>query len=68
MRKQILLDIDSDLYDGVCGLEGVENVSRYLEKLIRLHLPHPDLDQGYQEMAADVEKRARSTRVGGRGN
>ena len=58
MQKKLTITIDEEVYEGLYQTIGRRRISRFIEKLIRLHVLQPDLEQAYQRMAQDEKREA----------
>jgi hypothetical protein len=56
MQKKLTLTIDEEVYEGLRKNIGPRKISKFIEKLVRPYVIHPDLESAYAEMARD-EKR-----------
>jgi len=56
MTKQLTITLDEEVYSGLQKLGGAEQISSYIEKLVRPHVLPADLEQGYRAMAADAQR------------
>ncbi len=56
MTKQLTITLDEEVYRGLQKLVGEDQISGYIEKLVRPHLPPADLEEGYRAMAADAQR------------
>ncbi len=56
MRKRLTITIDEKVYDGLLKILGSQEISQFIEDLIRPHVLDLDLDFAYAEMAADEER------------
>lgn len=58
MQKKLTITIDEEVYDGLCRAVGREQISEFIESLVRPHVIEVDLKEGYRQMAADEEYEA----------
>ena len=58
MRRKLTITIDEDVYDGLYRVAGRRNVSKFIESMVRPHIPAGNLDEGYRQMAGDAEREA----------
>ncbi|MBI2926987.1 MAG: addiction module antitoxin [Verrucomicrobia bacterium] len=56
MTKQLTITLDEEVYRGLRKLVRDDQISGYIEKLVRPHLPPADLEEGYRAMAADAQR------------
>ena len=56
MQKKLTIMLDEKVYEGPYEVVGPRHISRFIEDLVRPHVPHPDLDAAYAEMARDEER------------
>ena len=56
MTKQLTITLDEEIYHGLQKLGGAEQISSYIEQLVRPHVLPVDLEEGYRAMAADVQR------------
>ena len=70
MQKQVTITLDEAVYDGLCRTVEQDDVSRFIEDLLRPYvLPEArglSLEEGYRAMAADAV-REREAREWGEG-
>jgi len=58
MNRQLTITVDEGVYEGLQQVIGQERISQFIEDLVRPHVLHPDLSEGYQLMAADEAREA----------
>ncbi len=58
MQKKLTITIDEEVYDGLCRAVGREQISEFIESLVRPHVIEADLEEGYRQMAEDEEYEA----------
>jgi hypothetical protein len=62
MQKQMTITLDESVYDGLFRVVGKNDVSRFIEDLLRPHVldqvREAALEDGYRAMAADREREA----------
>ena len=61
MQKKLTITIDEEVYDGLCRAVGREQISEFIESLVRpkvIKVSRADLEEGYRQMAADEEYEA----------
>ena len=61
MQKKLTITIDAEVYDGLCKTVGREQISEFIESLVRpkvIKVSRADLKEGYRQMAADEEHEA----------
>ena len=61
MHKRITITLDESVYDGLYRTVGKRHISQFIEDLLRPHVLDTNLDQGYQAMAADLEREVEAT-------
>ncbi|MBN1887888.1 MAG: hypothetical protein JW850_07845 [Thermoflexales bacterium] len=57
-QKELTITLDEQVYDGLYALVGQQNISQFIESLVRPHVVNIDLDAAYCEMAQDQEREA----------
>ena len=58
MNRQLTITVDEGVYEGLYQVIGQERISQFIEDLVRPHVLHPDLSEGYRLMAADEAREA----------
>jgi hypothetical protein len=58
MSRKLTITVDEGVYEGLNQVIGPERISQFIEDLVRPHLLHPDLSEGYRLMAADEAREA----------
>ena len=58
MQRKLTITLDEQVYDGLCKAVGREQISEFIESLVRPHVIDIDLEKGYRQMAADEEREA----------
>ena len=58
MQKKLTITLDEQVYDSLCKSVRREDISGFIESLVRPHVMQVDLDEGYRQMAADEEYEA----------
>jgi predicted CopG family antitoxin len=53
MQKKLTITVDERVYDGLYSVVGRQNISQFIESLVRPHVVKPSLESAYQEMALD---------------
>lgn len=53
MRKKLSITLDGQVYEGLHEVIGRHRISRFIEDLVRPHVPYHDLEAAYMEMAQD---------------
>jgi predicted CopG family antitoxin len=53
VHKKLTITLDAEVYDGLHRVIGRGSISSFIEDLVRPHVVGADLEQQYQEMAAD---------------
>jgi len=53
MHREMTITLDEAVYEGLCRMVGRSKISQFIEDLIRPHVMHASLDEGYRAMAAD---------------
>ena len=59
MQRKLVITLDEQVYDGLCKAVGREQISEFIESLVRPHvikISPADLEAGYRQMAADEER------------
>ena len=56
MRKKLTITLDETVYETLHKLIGRGNISQYIEGLLRPKLIEGAIEDGYREMAMDVER------------
>ena len=62
MTKDIMITVDDQVYDGLHNVVGQQNISSFIESLVRPHVVQEDLDGAYQQMAQDEAREAEALR------
>ena len=62
MTKDITITVDDQVYDGLHNVVGQQNISSFIESLVRPHVVQEDLDGAYQQMAQDEAREAEALR------
>ena len=60
MQKTLTITLDAQTFEDLNKLIGKENISQYVEDLVRSHLAELELEAGYVAMAADTEREAQA--------
>lgn len=58
MKKKLTIAIDAKVHNELHKVIGRENISRFIEDVIRLHVLNRDLEMGYAQMARDKAREA----------
>ena len=58
MAKKLTITVSDDVYDGLYSKIGPRRIGKYLESLVREHLPPRTLAAEYAEAAKDEEAEA----------
>lgn len=58
MRKQLTVTLEDEVYDGLIRAVGHENISQFINGLVRPHVLKSDLEAGYRATAADEAREA----------
>ena len=58
MQRKLTITLDEQVYDGLCKTVGREQISEFIESLVRPHVIEVDLEEGYRQMAEDQEYEA----------
>lgn len=58
MHKRMTITLDEAVYEGLYRMVGKRRISQFIETLVRPHVLDTTLDDGYQAMAADLEREA----------
>ena len=53
VQKKLTITIDETVYAGLHHVVGRRRISRFIERLVRLHVSRPHLEAAYKEMAAN---------------
>ena len=53
MSKKLTITIEDEVYDGLHSVIGRRRISRFMNDLARPHVMHPDVADGYRDMARD---------------
>jgi predicted CopG family antitoxin len=53
MQKKLTITVDERVYDGLHSVVGRQNISQFIESLVRPHVVKHSLESAYQEMALD---------------
>ncbi len=53
MQKQLIIDIDEQIYNALYSEIESGSISLFIENLVRSHIEKPDLEAAYQKMAED---------------
>jgi predicted CopG family antitoxin len=56
MTKQLTITLDEEIYRGLHKLGGEDQISRFIENLVRPHVLQEDFEAGYRMMAQDEER------------
>ena len=56
MTKQLNITLDEEVYRRLQMLVGEEQISSYIEKLVRPHVLPAEVEEGYRAMAADTAR------------
>lgn len=58
MQKELIINVDEQVYDELQRIGGPEDISQFIESLILPRLRGLDLDFAYQQMAEDKTREA----------
>lgn len=58
MHKKLTITLDEDVYAGLHRVIGKRKISKFIEGLVRPHVVGEDLEEAYQQMAADEVREA----------
>ncbi len=58
MRKKLTITIDEQVYEGLHQVVGRQQISRFIEDLVRPHVMSADLEAAYMDMAMDEGREA----------
>ena len=58
MHKKLTITLDETVYDGLHRVIGRRKISKFIEGLVRPHVIGKDLEEAYQQMAADEAREA----------
>jgi predicted CopG family antitoxin len=58
MQKRLTITIDQQVYEDLHRVVGRENISPFIENLLRCHMLDADIENGYKEMARDEAREA----------
>ena len=53
MHRNLTITIDEEVYEGLQQVVGPQQISQFIEDLVRPHVLQADLSEGYRLMAAD---------------
>ena len=56
MTKQLNITLDEEVYRRLQMLVGEEQISSYIERLVRPHVLPTEVEEGYRAMAADTAR------------
>jgi len=56
MQKELTITIHEDVYDGLFQAIGSQNISRFIEDLVRPYILYSDLDAAYPGMLGGGEQ------------
>ncbi|CAN5419085.1 hypothetical protein BH20ACI1_BH20ACI1_03110 [soil metagenome] len=56
MQKELTITIDEQVYEGLHNVVGKQEISRFIESLVRPHVVKSNLEDAYREMALDEER------------
>lgn len=57
-QKKLTIMVSEQVYEGLYGVIGPRNISRFIEGLVRPHVVMDDLDASYSAMAQDEQREA----------
>jgi predicted CopG family antitoxin len=58
MTRKLTITVEEGVYDGLHRVIGKERISQFIDDLVRPHVFHADLSDGYRLMAADEAREA----------
>ena len=56
MRRQLTITLDEQVYEGLYQVIGPQQISQFIERLVRPHVIHTDLASAYRQMALDESR------------
>jgi len=56
MRKKLIITVDEEVYEGLYNHIGRRKISKFVEKLVRPYVVHPNLESAYAQMANDERR------------
>ena len=56
MTKQVTITLDEQVYHGLQELVGDDQISEFIENLVRPRVLKADLEEGYRLMAEDTQR------------
>jgi len=56
MQKNLTITLDEQVYEALYRVIGAQNISRFLESLVRPHVIETDLETAYHQMALDESR------------
>ena len=64
MHRRMTITLDEAVYEGLYRMVGKRRISPFIETLVRPQVLDTTLDDGYQAMAADLEREAEAMEWG----
>ena len=58
MTKELTITVEEQVYNGLLQTVGRDNISQFINGLVRPHVMKSDLEASYREMAADEAREA----------
>ena len=58
MQKKLTITLDERVYRRLHDVVGRQQISKFIESLVRPHVIDKDLDEGYKQMAMDEAREA----------
>jgi predicted CopG family antitoxin len=56
MQKELTITLDEQVYEALHQFIGTQNISQFLESLVRPHVIETDLETAYRQMALDESR------------
>lgn len=53
MHKKLTITLDEQVYEGLYKVIGRQNISQFIETIVRPHVIGTDMEAAYREMAQD---------------
>jgi predicted CopG family antitoxin len=53
MQKKLTITLDEQVYEGLYRVIGRRQISQFIERLVRPHVIHTELESAYRQMALD---------------
>lgn len=58
MQKKLTITVDATVYEGLHKVIGRRRISHFIEGLVRPHVIHTGLEEGYRQMSQDEASEA----------